>query len=154
MFVLGWMTGRKTRNDWAITRMEPAAAAVVHPSGAVNLARDPGPAPERLPESVGERIRTVTLQIPPCETVREIQLDIMQTVDGDHRVTVGGFPGITGTDFSLSRAVERRRMWEIGAFADSEGAGPMVGYRLDRLRVWTGYNIRSKNAMLGLTFSF
>lgn len=151
---LGYVAGLKQRDAWSINRVEPPAVAIRHESGAVTLERKNTGEPERIPDAVGERIRTITLSIPPSETVREIQIDVMQTVDGLHRVTVDGFPGITGTDYSLERKKEIERMWKVGAFVDRDGWGPMVAWNYRRATVWSGANLKTRSALIGLTISF
>lgn len=151
---LGYVAGLKSRDAWTIDRIESPAVELRHESGAVTMERKNSGEPERIPDSVGERVRTITLSIPPCETVQEIQIDVMQTVDGSHRVTVDGIPGITGTDYSLDRKREIKRMWKVGAFVDREGWGPIVAWEYRRATIWTGANIKTKSALIGVTFSF
>lgn len=106
-------------------RPEAPRTAVVHPSGAITLARttQPPPPPLDLAPGTTARTRAVTVELEPLTTRRELQIDFQEGQDGT-RVTVSGPGVIGGQDFTIPRPPPPTvRKWTVGISYDGRTPG-------------------------------
>lgn len=106
-------------------RPEAPRTAVVHPSGAITLARttQPPPPPLDLAPGTTARTRAVTVELEPLTTRRELQIDFQEGQDGT-RVTVSGPGVIGGQDFTIPRPPPPSvRKWTVGISYDGRTPG-------------------------------
>ena len=106
-------------------RPEAPRPAVVHPSGAITLARTTAtpPPPLDLAPGTTARTRAVVVELEPLTTRREMQIDFQEGQDGT-RVTISG-QGVTGgQDFTIPRPPPPTvKKWTVGISYDGRTPG-------------------------------
>lgn len=111
---IGGMTERQRIS--ALPRVEVAMPEIRHESGAVTLKRSNAQPPPKIKDDpVGERVRTIELDIQPIAEPVHAQIDLIRLPDESHRVTIQGIPGVTGIDFPADKP--ERELKRNGVFA-------------------------------------